>query len=386
MLHKAAQLHWGKGKKIPRAKKLYNSFLASMAELHNNPRLDPSSKRFDRRSFGNPRSWKIIAVRPRLDKKWQEIRVVWRASRAPEPVFAMFRFRPTHGNADTVPTGRDDNNKFFSQMVAETLMGKKGGLSKRNKRARNHGRAVAKLVNKVLNFKHKNPKYGATFLALATAARMGGGTARAFKGDYASGDGWAWSAMKPLEKGGKIGYTNVPIKGFWTATKASADGSKWVATCAKRFSGGMPGYEVLCRKKIGLVDLPAKTADGKVTSGRHEAANLYVAHKFVHSVKELPLRDPRRDHGEEKGMTCSQCHSRNFGVRSWNYAAGASPKGGVPTEMNGPLPTTFFIIVPTDRWSPYMRVFQKAQACMAKAEMERVLGRPSGLECELAEK
>ena len=76
-------------------KALFEQFLKNQADTHKNPRLDPKAKEFDKKSFGDPKSWKIVAFRPRIDKAWAELRVVYQAVNAPEPVFAMFRVRPT---------------------------------------------------------------------------------------------------------------------------------------------------------------------------------------------------------------------------------------------------------------------------------------------------
>ena len=68
--------------------------LTGLAQTHQNPRLDPTSPQFDKAVFGAAADWKIVAVRPRIDKAWTELRVVYQAVNATEPVFAMFRLRP----------------------------------------------------------------------------------------------------------------------------------------------------------------------------------------------------------------------------------------------------------------------------------------------------
>ena len=98
----------------------------------------------------------------------------------------------------------------------------------------------------------------------------------------------------------------------------SKDGKTWVPRCATRFNpedkAHEPGYEVLCRKTIGFVDLP-DMVDGKPTNGKIDANNLYFEHKKKWAVEHLALEDGRRDLGEENGITCAQCHIRNFGMR-----------------------------------------------------------------------
>jgi hypothetical protein len=372
----------------PTEQAMFDSFLSSLAEIHENPRLDPSSPSFDRAAFGDPTSWKIITVRPRLDKKWQELRVVYWASNAAEPVFAMFRLRPVR--TGKLPDGAHEwNNRVFSQMVFDRLFDADGNLrgSFVNDREA-HAAAVADLVSDVATYSDNEQDYArSTFIALATEARMGGGTARNADGGYASGDGWAWSAMKPLANadGTAVSYTNIRIKGFWTATKAKPDSTGWTAACAPRFDphdpGHEPGYEALCRPE-GLVDVPAMEG-GVVISGKKEASNLYRDHKMQHSVEHLALRDSRRDLGEEKGMTCSQCHMRNFGVRDRSNELAMDPRAVVAPAMNPVQATTFFAIVPTNRWAPYTIEFQKDQECKASAAMERHLGKATSLSCPL---
>jgi hypothetical protein len=369
-------------------KQLYRDFVAGMHELHDNPRLDRASKSFDK-AFAKASSWKIVSVRPRLDKKWQEIRVVYQNTRSAEPAFAMFRLRPTR-TGGLPPSAREINNAAFSTLVWDAFFTAKGDLDpKLVSGTKAHGKAVAKLISDVISFKGGEPYQRGTFIALATGARLGGGSARDADGNYASGDGWAWSAQKPLatSDGSALVYQNIPIKGFWTATATSADGKSWVAKCAPRFDpdddAHAAGYEVLCRKDSGLVDFPA-IVDGKVVSGKKEAQNLYVDHKTDWSIANLALRDPRRDQGEEKGMTCSQCHTRNFGVRDYYDASTIDPGAGTPTAMNKSLATTAFVIVPTDRWSEYTLDFQKDQECRAKRAFSTYLKKNTSLSCPLA--
>ena len=77
------------------------------------------------------KSWKLVAFRPRIDKQWTELRVVYQAMNAPEPVFAMFRLRPVVEYVPALPRPdeeRDANNKLFLGMVAKHLM-KDGGVN-----------------------------------------------------------------------------------------------------------------------------------------------------------------------------------------------------------------------------------------------------------------
>ena len=384
-------------------KALYKSFLVGLAETHQNKRLDPGDAAFDKVAFGSPRDWKIVTVRPRLDKKWQELRIVYQAVKAPEPVFAMFRLRPTWDTPAVPPDGRERNNAIFSQLVARFLLGKEAGVHPRWERdAKGHGRALSHFVEALMTYQPPKPRKGRTdppappwqraaFVALPTEARMGGGSARDDAGGYRSGDGWAWGVMKPMPTadGKSQAYVNMPIPGFWTQAVPGPDGKAWMPKCAPRFDPDDPkhaaGYEVLCRKAQGFVDLPAMV-DGKVTPSKRDAVNLFVEHKRVHAVALLPLDDGRRDHGEENGMTCAQCHIRNFGVRDRGDPATADASAGTPKAGNHKLQTLNFQIIPTTSWEAFTLEFNQDQECRAKLLVEKALNQPSALTCPLAPK
>ncbi|HUH01825.1 MAG TPA: hypothetical protein VML75_07500 [Kofleriaceae bacterium] len=376
--------------RVPDRRTLYHSVLRALADAHHNPRLDPDHRDFDRAAFGDPRTWQVVAVRPRLDKHWQELRVVYRATAAPEPAYAMFRLRPVIASP-APPEARAYNNQQLSQWVWDAFFDGGGALRPALVRdARAHGTAVAALVERVLTHRDDALLYArGTFVALATGARLGGGSARNPDGTYASGDGWAWTAMKPMPApNGELRYVNIPIQGFWTRVVPSRDGMSWTPVCAPRFDPGdahrVPAETRLCRPTLGLVDLPAVDQRGELVSARVDAANLYVEHKEVHANRYLPLRDPRRDHGEENGLTCSQCHTRRFGTRDLYDHASQSPAAGPPRRENKALPTTFFTIVPETDWSPYMRDFQKQQSCASRLALAHYLGKRAALPCELA--
>jgi hypothetical protein len=297
--------------------------LQGLAQTHNNPRLDPTSPQFDKASFGSPADWKIVAFRPRIDKAWTELRVVYKAVKAPEPVFAMFRLRPVVEYVPALPRPdeeRDANNKLFLGMVAKHLMKNGGPNPKFVKDEAANGKAVSALMTELMTFDDTKTKpYLHGFeIGIALEARMGGGSARNADGTYKSGDGWGWSAQKPFQtsEGSTQVYQNVAIPGFWTQTVASKDNSTWVPRCAPRFNPEdkfVKGYEILCRKTMGFVDLP-DVKGGKIVNGRVDANNLFFEHKKRWMVENFPLEDGRRDLGEENGMTCAQCHIRNFGM------------------------------------------------------------------------
>jgi hypothetical protein len=377
-------------------KTAYNQMLAGLAAVHQNPRLDPSSTAFDKASFGDPRTWKIVAFRPRIDKAWTELRVVYRAINAPEPVFAMFRLRPVVEYVPATPRPdeeREANNKLFLGMVAKRLMKDGGPNPKFDKDEAAHGKAVSALMTDVMTFDDTKTKpYLHGFeIGIALEARMGGGSARNPDGSYKSGDGWGWSAMKPFQTqdGSTQAYVNVNIPGFWTATVPSKDGATWVPKCAPRFNPEdpkhVPGFEVLCRKTMGFVDLP-DMKDGKVANGKRDANNLYFEHKKKWMVDGFPLEDGRRDLGEENGITCSQCHIRNFGMHDYGDPANVDPSKGTPKAPNHSIATLNFQIIPGASWEAFTLEFLQHQECRGKMMFEQFLGPDAakGLTCPLA--
>ncbi len=373
------------------ARALHRSFLASLARTHRNPRLDPASPEFDEVAFGDPAAWKLVTVRPRVDKKFHELRLVYRAVKAPEPVFAMFRVRAVWDVPTLPPEARIENNKVFAELLWKHLLTADGGLDPRlEKDARAHGAKVAAFVTELLAYKGAQPWAQAGFIALPTEARMGGGSARNPDGSYLSGDGWAWSVQKPMVSadGTSQRFVEIGIPGFWTMAVPSADGGSWVGKCAPRFDPDHPrhvaGYEALCRKALGFVDLPA-VEGGKVTPAKIDAINLFVDHKRGPAADLLAIDDARRDHGEENGMTCAQCHMRNFGVRDYGDPATADPRAGTPRAPNRALPTLNFQIVPTERWEAFTLEVMQDQECKAKVHLEAALGKAPKLDCKLAD-
>jgi hypothetical protein len=373
----------------------FRQMLFGLSQTHQNPRLDPSSPQFDKAAFGDPTTWRIVTVRPRIDRAWTELRVVYQAINAPEPVFAMFRLRPVVEYVPALPrpaAEKDDNNKIFLGMVAKHLM-KDGAPNKAfMKDTAGHSKAVAALMTELMTFDDTKtkPYLHGFMIGIALEARMGGGSARNSDGSYKSGDGWAWNAMKPFpSSGGPIQvYQNVAIPGFWTDTKPSPDNKTWVPVCAPRFNPNdkfTPGYEGLCRKTMGIVDLP-DWRDNKIFNGKRDAVNEMIQHKKKWSVEKLALEDSRRDVGEENGMTCAQCHIRNFGMHDWKDPGAVDPSKGLPKKLNKKIATLNFQIVPGAVWEAFTLDFLKHQECRAKLLYEKHLGAEAakGLTCPLA--
>ncbi len=387
----------------PGKKEMWESFLIAQAQIHDNPRLDPKSDKFEKAVFGDPAAWKIVTVRPRIDRAWTELRVVYKAVKAPEPVFAMFRLRPTVEYVPALPRPpqeRIDNNKVFLGMVAKHLLANGGPNPKFVKDTAAHGKAVSALMTDVMTYDEsaKAPYLRGFMIGIALEAQMGGGSARNADGSYKHGDAWAWSAQKPFvtADGKAQAYVNVVIPGFWTKTtpqdQVGANGTlkTWGPVCADKYVKGTdahtPGYEVLCRKTMGFVDLP-DTSGGKVKGAKIDSNHLYRDHKNVEMQRgPFPLEDGRRDMGEENGMTCSQCHIRNFAMHDYGAPGNVDATKGDPKSMNKQIATLNFQIIPTTRWEEFTLEFLKHQECRGKGHLEEFLGPDAakGFGCPLA--
>ena len=329
--------------------------LVGLAQTHSNPRLDPTSPQFDKAAFGNPTSWKIVAVRPRIDKAWTELRVVYQAVKAPEPVFAMFRLRPVVEYVPALPRPdeeREANNKIFLGMVAKHLM-KDGGAEpevRRRTRPRD-GKAVSALMTDVMTFDDTKTKpYLHGFaIGIALEARMGGGSARNADGSYKSGDGWGWSAHEavpdaPTARRRRSRTSRSPASGPQTAP--SKDSKTWVPACAPRFNRrrrARAGLRDAVPQDDGLRRSARRRRTARSSTASVDANNLFFEHKKKWTVERLALEDGRRDLGEENGMTCSQCHIRNFGMHDYGDPANVDPiegraEGAEPRDRDAELP------------------------------------------------
>ena len=370
--------------KIRTGADLYGDALRAMALRHDNPKLIATAKEYDAKTWGDPKAWRITAVRPRLDKALMELRVVYENVRAPEPVYLMFRWRVLRDAPDLTPEEKLAGNKAFAELTTAAFFDG-GSLKAAFDDPKVHAKVVAQYVTTVL----AHP--ATTFMALPHEARLGGGTSMP-AGQLAEGDGWAWAVLKgkvDVDGDGKkiLKIVSVPIPGFTTAIAKTPDGATWKTVCASKFDPDdpkhVPGMEVLCRKALGFTDLPLKGDDGKVTPSPIDATRLFVDHKMGDMVASVPLRDARRDLFEENGMTCSQCHIRDFANGDLRDPALRDAKLGRLPALTPTIPTTFFNLVPEETWRPFMIDFQRQQECLIKASLKKVLGLETTLACPL---
>ena len=82
--------------------------------MHKNPTIDPDSPQFDK--VWNAENWKLTAVRPRINKKVFELRLVYFNIEAAEQVYLMPRMRIVRGKDAGRPEElRQKNNDSFLQ-------------------------------------------------------------------------------------------------------------------------------------------------------------------------------------------------------------------------------------------------------------------------------
>jgi hypothetical protein len=101
-------------------------------------------------------------------------------------------------------------------------------------------------------------------------------------------------------------------------------------------------------------------------------------------VAETSLRDPRRRLFEERGMTCIQCHVRNFDEGDYLNAGVKNPKEGSVGSTRD-IPRLFFVLTPDDGFrSEFFRRNEEEQVGNLKGVMRDYLNIKVNLESPLA--
>ncbi len=231
----------------------------------------------------------------------------------------------------------------------------------------------------------------ANFAALPHNSRLGGDNTYDNNGNYRTGDGWALGTMnvKPVERDGLtvLALTSPPIAGFVSSIKPNADNTAYVPVPAPRFDPRshdfVEGHDVLIDEN--RIAIPAESTDGTVARSNIDSASLSKDHKSKHIVAETPLDDPRRRLFEEKGMTCIQCHVRNFDEGDYLYAV-SKPGEDVQPAWTRPIPRVFFVITPTDHdgRSEYIRREEAEQVGSVQGAIRDYLGIETRIGSELA--
>ncbi len=334
---------------------LFRDSLKELAVLHKNPTLDPDSPKYN--PEWNAEHWKLIAVRPRLNKKVFELRLVYFNTRAAEQAYLMPRMRIVRGiDAKRPEELRQKNNLTFAKMFHETFFdGENMKPFVAGDKAK-YGEALADFMTRVLNYYDKDdPMMRANLAAIPHNSRLGGGNEYDEKGNYLHGDGWLLGAIKvgPVMRNGKkvLAFISPPIDGFAASIKPNAD-----ATAFKPVPPPFADVKSANYKKgwDHLIDdddksnlaIPEIMPDGTVK--RNNIDTTLNIHEIISGFRfaETPLHDARRRLFEERGMTCMQCHVRNYD--EGNYLVNVNnPKEKPENFAVNPVPRVFFIITPT---------------------------------------
>lgn len=385
------QIKPGSGIQPATGASLFRDALRNLAALHHNEEINPDSPKFN--TQWNAENWRLIMVRPRVNKRIFELRLVYRNVVAPEPVYLMPRMRITRlkdPDLDKDDAARQKNNKTFATLFYNAFFD--GAELKpfvaRDKKT--YGEALADFISSVVNYSDKDdPTMQANFTALPHNARLGGDDTLDAKGQYLRGDGWALGVMKivPVEKNGTkmLAFSNLPIDGFATSVKLTPDGTAYRRVPAPAFdpksASFIPGFDK-------LVDASNFSAipddhDASVKPSQIDASHFALDFKQKQMVAETALRDPRRRLFEERGMTCIQCHVRNFDEGDYLNPGVKNPKEGSPGAARN-IPRLFFALTPDEVRSEFFRRSEEEQMGNLKGVMRDYLNVNVNIESPLA--
>ncbi|HEX8097138.1 MAG TPA: hypothetical protein VF507_03845, partial [Pyrinomonadaceae bacterium] len=314
---------------------LLRDALKGLAALHHNEEIDPDSPRFNRQ--WGAENWRLIMVRPRVNKKIFELRLVYRNVVAAEPVYLMPRMRITRGKDPEILKDnewRQKNNRAFAALLHAAFF---DGVSLKPFVAgdeKRYGEALSDFITAVVTYNDPaDPRMQANFAALPHNARLGGDDTLDAQGRYVYGNGWALGVMKvvPVERGGRkeLAFNNEVIDGFATSIK-SPDGKAYKAAPAPAFVPGTASFVKDFDKLIdplGFAAIPEEHdgGGGGIKGSTIDASSVSRPFKERFMVEETALNDPRRRLMEERGMTCIQCHVRNFDEGNYLDTAVSNP-------------------------------------------------------------
>jgi hypothetical protein len=370
---------------------LFRDTLRNLAALHHNDEINPDSPKFNPQ--WNAENWRLIMVRPRVNKRIFELRLVYRNVVAPEPVYLMPRMRITRlkdPDLDKDDAARQKNNKTFATLFYNAFF---DGADLKPFVARDkktYGETLADFISSVVNYSDKDdPNMQANFAALPHNARLGGDDTLDAKGNYLRGDGWALGVMKvvPVEKNGTkvLAFSNMPIDGFATSVKPTPDGTAWRRVPAPAFdpksASFIVGFDTLV--DVGNFSAIPDDHDGAVKPSQIDASHFALDFKQKQMVAETALRDPRRRLFEERGMTCIQCHVRNFDEGDYLNAGVKNPKEGSPGTTRD-IPRLFFVLTPDEVRSEFFRRNEEEQMGNLKGVMRDYLNVKINIESPLA--
>jgi hypothetical protein len=370
---------------------LFRDALRNLAALHHNDEINPDSPKFNPQ--WNAENWRLIMVRPRVNKRIFELRLVYRNQVAPEPVYLMPRMRITRlkdPDLDKDDAARQKNNKTFATLFYNAFF---DGADLKPFVARDkktYGEALADFISSVVNYSDKDdPTMQANFAALPHNARLGGDDTLDAKGQYLRGDGWALGVMKvvPVEKNGAkvLAFSNLPIDGFATSVKLTPDSTAYRRVPAPAFdpksAAFIPGFDKLV--DVGNFSSIPDDHDGAVKPSQIDASHFALDFKQKQMVAETALSDPRRRLFEERGMTCIQCHVRNFDEGDYLNPGVKNPKEGSPGTTRN-IPRLFFVLTPDEVRSEFFRRNEEEQMGNLKGVMRDYLNVKVNTESPLA--
>lgn len=332
---------------------LFRDSLKNLADLHKNPTLNPDSPKFDK--VWNAENWKLIAVRPRINKKVFELRLVYFNVKAAEQVYLMPRMRIVRGGDANRPDElRQKNNLTFAKMFHETFFdGENMKPFVANDKAK-YGEALADFMTKVLTYYDKDdPMMRANLAAVPHNSRLGGGNKYDANGNYEYGDSWALGALTvgTVMRDGKkvLAFISPSISGFAASIKPNKDNTAFKPAIPPIADVNNPNYKKGWEKLLnedGTFYIPEEMDDGTVHGNNVDTNLNSFETQQGFRFAETSLRDSRRRLFEEKGMTCMQCHVRNFD--EGNYLTDVSNPQKMPANFDTrPIPRVFFIITPT---------------------------------------
>jgi hypothetical protein len=372
---------------------LFRDALRNLALLHRNDEINPDSPKFN--SQFNDENWQLVMVRPRVNKRIFELRLVYKNVVAAEPVFLMPRMRITRlkdPELDKDEDARQKNNKTFATMFHNAFFDGPDLKAFVARDKKSYGEVLADFISSVVNYNDKDdPSMRANFAALPHNARLGGDDQLDEKGRYLRGDGWALGVMKvvPVERDGKkvLAFSNLPIDGFATSVKPTPDGTAFRRVPAPAFDPNSPSFVAGFDKLVDVGNFSAipDEHDAAVAKPAMIDSSMFSREfKQKQMVAETPLSDPRRRLFEERGMTCIQCHVRNFDEGDYLNAGVRNPKEGSPGATRD-IPRLFFVITPDGGFrSEFFRRNEEEQVGNLKGVLRDYLNIKVNLESPLA--
>ncbi|HEV7842632.1 MAG TPA: hypothetical protein VGO69_03000, partial [Pyrinomonadaceae bacterium] len=273
-------------------------------------------------------------------------------------------------------------NETFARLFYETFFDGPDLKPWVAKDKQTYGEALASFITKVVTYNDPtDPKMQANFAALPHNARLGGGDMLDAKGNYLRGNGWALGVMKvvPVERNGKrvMAFANLPIDGFTTSVKSNPQGTAYVPVPAPRFNAKsaeyVPGWDRLIdtddHANIAIPD----EHDAPPSASIIDSSSFSRPFKERFMVQETSLRDPRRRLFEERGMTCIQCHVRNFDEGDYLNQAVRDPKASGSFGTTRDIPRLFFVLTPDEERSEFFRRNEEEQVGNFKGVMRDYL-------------